>query len=193
MTHGIGHNRPPGATGWQKHCWTKARKALVGERLPLEMIKVRMARARELGLSFPQYRSILLGGGRDITAFLFTAEGLHLRLARELEVPAAVRTKLAQIKRCDLLALSPSGEVPEAFRSELAMVTGATIADAAAAPEAHYSWQAQRHAVRDLLNANSVPSSCVVMIGHGDAQQGWAQAAQLVRYLPRTEYFDVTA
>ncbi|RED11372.1 hypothetical protein POI8812_01765 [Pontivivens insulae] len=193
MTHGIGHNRPPQPTGWQRHCWTRARKELVGERLPLEMIKVRMARARELGLSFPQYRSILLGGGRDITAFLFTAEGLHLKLTRELSIPDAVRDKLGTLRRADLLALSPSGEVPRQFADELGSLAEVTIKDAGAEPEPHYSWSQQRAALRDLLRANAVPAASVVMIGRGAHQQGWAEAAELVKYLPRDEYFAESA
>ncbi|WP_316016165.1 hypothetical protein [Roseobacter sp. HKCCA0434] len=190
MTAGIGHNRPPeSANAWARHCWTRARAELVGERMPIEMVRTRMARARELGLSFPQYRSILLGGGRDVTAFLFTCEGLHLKLRRELEMPAPVREKLAGIVRTDLVALSPSGGVPEAFRAELSAVAGRDFRAAGAEPEVHASWSEQRRAVRDLIGAAKLPAQSVVMIGQG-RDIGWAEAAQLVRFIPREDYFE---
>ena len=49
---GIGHNQgPPLEAGfsWRKHVWTKARKELL-PKLPLEVIRRRVARAQELGV-----------------------------------------------------------------------------------------------------------------------------------------------
>lgn len=193
MKPGPGHNDPPGVpNGWARHCWSRARAELIGERMPVEMLRIRMARARELGLSFPQYRSILLGGGRDVTAFLFTVEGLHLRLTRELSMPDHVREKLGAVTRCGLLALAPSGEVPQAFRQELSQVSGVSFADAAAEPEPHATWGQGRRAVHALLRAGGLPAQSVVMVGQGAREQGWAEAAQLVRFLPRADYFAET-
>ena len=59
----------------------RARRELL-PRLPLEVVRRRVARARQLGLAYPQYAAILLGTGRDIVAFLFTDGGLRLRLER---------------------------------------------------------------------------------------------------------------
>ena len=190
MRPGPGHNNPPGVpNGWARHCWSRARADLIGERMPVEMVRIRMARARELGLSFPQYRSILLGGGRDVTAFLFTVEGLHLRLTRELSMPDAVRAKLGAITRCGLLAFAPSGEAPQAFRQELSSVAGVGFADAGPEPEPRATWGQGRAAVHALLRAEGLPAQSVVMVGHGARERGWAEAAQLVRFLPRADYF----
>ncbi|SOH95584.1 hypothetical protein SAMN06273572_11279 [Monaibacterium marinum] len=194
MKPGIGHNKPPeSATGWTRHCWTRARADLVGERLPIDMLRVRMARARQLGLSFPQYRSILLGGGRDVTAFLFTVEGLHLRLQRELSMPDPVRSKLAEVSNCGLMAFAPSGEVPEQFRQEVSEVSGVRFTAAGAEPEQSAGWRASRDAVHNLLRSEGLAAQTVVMIGNSARETGWADAAQLVKFIPRAEYFPVEA
>ena len=114
---GIGHNRAPG-NGWQRYCWGRARKELIGH-VPLEIVRMRMRRAKELGLAYPQYASILMGTGRDVIGFLFTAEGLQLKLAQRLELPAEVREKLHGLIGCKMLALSPEAEVPADFLEEL--------------------------------------------------------------------------
>jgi hypothetical protein len=104
---GIGHNQgPPLESGrsWRAHCWKAARRELL-PRLPLEVVRRRVARARQLGLAYPQYASILLGTGRDIVAFLFTQEGLRLRLERELALPRPIADKLIALERCDRLMM----------------------------------------------------------------------------------------
>ncbi|MHA3914480.1 hypothetical protein [Halovulum sp. GXIMD14793] len=101
--YGPGHNKGPKfepGQGWRRHCWKKARRDLIGT-VPLEIVRGRMRRAKELGLAYPQYASILKGAGRDVTAFLFTHQGLRLKLARRLEMPTEVREKLSGLIRCD--------------------------------------------------------------------------------------------
>jgi len=189
MKPGIGHNNPPqNVPGWTRHCWTRARKEMLGERMPIDMLRIRMARARELGLSFPQYRSILLGSGRDVTAFLFTVEGLHLRLQRELSMPDPVRAKLGEIANCGLMAFAPSGEVPAQFKAELTEAAGISFIAAGAEPERGAGWRTSRDAVHQILRAQKLPSQTVVMIGNG-AEHRWAEAAQLVKFIPRADYF----
>ncbi|MEM7238801.1 MAG: hypothetical protein AAF501_13400, partial [Pseudomonadota bacterium] len=81
---GIGHNLgPPIEPGrsFRRFAWAKARRELL-PKLPLEVLRRRVARARDLGLAYPQYASILLGTGRDVIAFLFTADAVGLRVAR---------------------------------------------------------------------------------------------------------------
>jgi hypothetical protein len=84
---GIGHNGGPSMEpgyGFRKVAWSKARRALLPS-LPLEIVRVRVARAKRLGLPYRTYATIRATSGRDIVAFLFS--GNALGLARSARVP----------------------------------------------------------------------------------------------------------
>ena len=193
MTHGkIGHNAGPPIkphSGWHVHCWKKARADLIGPRMPIETVRYRIKRAKALGLSYPQYASALLGTGRDITAFLFTTDGLHLRLQRRLDMPDAVREKLAAVENCALTAFSPNDENPEEFRLELQDVSGVTFAAAAQQPFEPATWRDARSAVRSVLDDVRLPRDAVVMIGQGEIEKKWADAGGLAQFFPTHTYF----
>ena len=57
---GIGHNNGPtmeaGYT-WRKHVWTRARADLLPT-LPIEVVRLRVKRAAELGLPYKTYASV---------------------------------------------------------------------------------------------------------------------------------------
>lgn len=190
MTPGIGHNSD-GALGrsWRRYAWARARRELKPARVPLEIVRIRVRRAQALGLAYPQYASILLGSGRDIVGFLFTVDGLQLRLRRRLEMPEAVRGKLAGLMAGERLALAPPEEGAEPFREELESVSGARFASVARAPEPAAPWAAGRAAVRAALAPLRLPSDAVVMIGGAETEAAWAEAARLASYLPTDAYF----
>jgi hypothetical protein len=50
--------------------------------LPLEIVRVRVARAKRLGLPYKTYATIRATSGRDIVAFLFSGNALGLSPAR---------------------------------------------------------------------------------------------------------------
>ncbi len=187
---GIGHNKGPSlepGAGWRRYCWKRSRQALMQKTVPLEIVRMRMRRAKELGLAYPQYASILRGTGRDVVGFLFTCDGLGLRLRRRLEMAEPLREKLGTLIDVDLMAFAPSGEVPEAFRGELAEVAAVPIASAGAEPRA--GWDAARRAVRDVLDPLKLPGDAVVMIGGEAAAEDWAMAGRLAGYLRGDAYF----
>jgi hypothetical protein len=189
-TPGIGHNSNTAmGLGFRKYAWKRARKNLIGARVPLEIVRIRVRRAQELGLAYPQYASILLGSGRDITGFLFTVGGLQLRLRRELEMSSEVRAHLIALRRVERLALSPAGECPEAFRQELEAVSSAPIAAAAPEPDKAGHWGAARDAVLAALRPLKLPRDSVVMIGDGKAEDGWATAALLAGFIESNQFF----
>lgn len=186
---GIGHNKGPSmepGAGWRRYCWKRARQGLVKTAVPLEIVRLRMKRARELGLAYPQYASILRGTGRDVVGFLFTCDGLGLRLRRRLEMPGDVREKLGQLIDVNVMAFAPEGEVPEAFRDELAEISGVAIASAGAPPRP--GWSAKRQAVRSVLDPLKLPGDAVVLIAHEGAED-WAVAGKMAGFLPGHEYF----
>lgn len=77
---GIGHNKGPtieAGKSWRKHCWTKARRELLPT-LPIEIVRRRVARAKELGLDYKSYASIRAASGHDVVAFLFSSNALRV-------------------------------------------------------------------------------------------------------------------
>lgn len=191
----IGHNKGPSLNtglGWQKHCWSKARKDLLGKAIPIEVVRMRIKRARELGLAYPQYAAIMLGTGRDIVGFLFTVDGLHLRLRKRLEMPDQVQDKLQSLRKCNLMAFPPSGENPETFRVELQQVAGVPFVAAAPEPKADINWPEARSAVRAALDPLKLPSDAVVMIGTRDMEKQWAAAGKMARFIPSSDYYSTS-
>lgn len=186
---GIGHNSSAAGQGWRRFAWKKARKKLVAARVPLEIVRIRVRRAQRLGLTYPQYASVLLGSGRDIVGFLFTVNGLQLRLARRLEAPPHVAAKLQTAPDAPRIVLSPADEAPEAFRMELAEAISSRIDAAAAAPAPASTWGEARLRVQTALLAAGLPADGVVLVGEGREDAGWADAAFLAKFIPTAEYF----
>ena len=187
---GIGHNQgPPLEAGrsWRAHCWKAARRELL-PRLPLEVIRRRVARARQLGLAYPQYASILLGTGRDVVAFLFTSESLGLRLERELAMPGRVAERLRALERCDRLMIAEAGANIAALGHALA-ARQIPFAAVAVAPPRHAAWAEGRAAIRAVLEPGRLPSDAVVMVGTTSEERGWADAARLASFLAADSYF----
>lgn len=186
---GIGHNSGIIGQGWRRFAWKKARKDLVAARVPLEIVRIRVRRAERLGLTYPQYASVLMGSGRDIVGFLFTVNGLQLRLARRLEAPAHVAAKLRSAPDAPRIVLSPPEESVAAFRVELAEVTEARIDAVAPAPVPAAAWGVARRVVKRALADAGWPADGVVMIGEGEEDARWADAGFLGKFIPTNDYF----
>lgn len=191
---GIGHNQGPpldAGTRWRTHCWKTARKSLVGT-IPLEVVRRRVKRARELGLDYPAYASILLGSGRDIVGFLFTCDAIGLRLQRTLPLPVPVRDKLEGLTRCDRLLLGPGDSDP----ADLAQVLRDTLRPPfrAAGPGPADGRPAEaRRSLRALLDPLNIPGDAIVMIGTRAEERDWAEAARLSKFMSSDAYFSPAA
>ncbi len=103
---GIGHNGGPTmetGAGWRRHCWKAARRQLLPQ-LPIEVLRRRLRRAREVGLDYSTYATLRASGGDDIVAILFSTNALRLLRERDL-LPAGRAEKLRQMQRCGRLVL----------------------------------------------------------------------------------------
>lgn len=61
----IGHNNgPPLEDGpsWSLHCWTKSH-ARAWKTPPIEVVRLRLARAQELGMTYKEYTAYLMDKG----------------------------------------------------------------------------------------------------------------------------------
>lgn len=181
---GLGHNQGPPLQpghGFRVHAWKKARAKLM-PKLPLEVLKRRVARAQELGLAYPQYASILLGSGRDVLAFLFTCEAVGLRLERASRIPDPVARRLAMLRSVRRLLMIPAeaGDpaVPPALIDRISLGPGPAAIPAEA-----------RAVIQEILAPERLPGDAVVLIGTQPVERGWAESARLAKFLPAETYF----
>ncbi|MEM7490452.1 MAG: hypothetical protein AAF390_15135, partial [Pseudomonadota bacterium] len=98
MAPGIGHNSRQDFDGYtgRLHQWRRARTALLGKALPLEVVRMRVRRAAALGLDYGTYASVRATTGRDIVALLFSSNALGM--IRRAEMDAARAAKLARVE-----------------------------------------------------------------------------------------------
>ena len=186
----IGHNQGPPLDpdrSWRAHCWRAARRRLA-PRLPLEIVRRRVARAKALGLEYPQYASILLGTGRDVVAFLFTSDALGLRLERQLRIDTAARAKVARLQQSERLLFCRSGDEPALALAMLDASAQLPFLAAGRSPVAPATVPAGRTAIRGVLDPLRLPGDAVVMIGTERDERVWAEAARLAKFLPATAY-----
>lgn len=188
MTAGPGHNsarvEEPGFA-WRRHCWTEARRALLPT-LPLEIIRIRVARAREIGLDYRTYASVRAASGHDVVAFLFSSNALRLLRAQDA-LPADRAAKLAALVRVERIVLALPPNDAESLRAAIAQ--GAPLDAAAPAPRAFASWSETRSALRAALAPRRTPADAVLLIGDTALEREWAVAGRLAGYLSADRYF----
>jgi hypothetical protein len=196
----IGHNQGPpldAATRWRAHCWRQARQQTL-KKLPIEVVRRRVARAKMLGLAYPAYASILLGSGRDIVGFLFTADAIGLRLEKAARRGAALpmldgaaARKLSVAPAATRALLVPRSLLVDAGRDLVAILSriGPGVDGIAAAPAGGASDPEARQAIRALLDPLKLPGDAVVMVGARPDERRWAEAARLARFIAAPVYF----
>lgn len=178
---GLGHNGGPsldGGGGWNTHCWRQARAALVPT-LPVEVVRLRVKRAKELGLPDKTYAGIRAQTGHDVVAFLFSSNALQVT-AQSPEIPQPEAAKLAAVQAHRIgLATAP---LPA---SALALNPGLD-----AAHPAPYALARPRDIRADLRAAmGRLPSDRVVLVGLGALERDWCAAGRLAAFVPADHYF----
>jgi hypothetical protein len=186
---GIGHNRGPAMdadVSWRRHCWTVARRELLPH-LPLEVVRLQVRRAREIGLDYRTYASVRATTGRDIVAFLFSSNALRMVRAQDVltDDPAA---RLREVGACarGLLAQPPLDAARLA--SAIEARDGVRFETAAPAPGFFAPWQEIRAGVLAALPPRARPGE-VVLVGEAPGESAWVEAARLAAYLPAERFF----
>ena len=182
----LGHNQGPTmerGAGWRRYAWRRARADLL-PKLPLEVVRLRVKRARELGLDYRSYASIRAANGRDVVAFLFSSNAL--RVDRETQRPLPVRQdKLEAIRQCERLALvAPASALPT-----FAETNAALFAAMQSAPTLSDTWPEIRAKVGALTSARGLPPDGVVVIGETHLERDWLLAGRLGGYISADRYF----
>jgi hypothetical protein len=168
----IGHNRGPALepdNGWQRHCWTQARAALLPH-LPLEVLRGRLRRAAELGLDYRTYAGIRATTGRDVIAVLFSSNAL-----------VDTAGKLASLRGAGRIGLAIRPLSPPVLRRLVPDLDDAHPAPGHLAPHAE-----ARARLRAALG--QVPGDGAILIGAHGLEADWAVAARLAAYVPADRY-----
>lgn len=178
----IGHNGGPSlapGSSWQRHCWTHARRALLPT-LPIEVLRLRVKRAKDLGLDYQTYASVRASTGQDVVAFLFSSNALRIQ-ARQPVLPQDRASALAALA-CQRIALAQA--MPEA----LILAANPGHLDAASpAPQPFARFAQARAALRAALP--QIPGDRVILIGDTGLEREWLGAGRLAAYLPAERYF----
>lgn len=181
---GIGHNGGPSLEpgfGWRKHCWSVARERLLPT-LPVEVVRLRVRRAAELGLDYRTYASVRAATGHDVVAFLFSSNALRM-MAPVPVLPADRAAKLAVVRDCGRVALAQRPLTVAAVA-----VAGEGVLDAVhPAPELLGRWREAGAALRVALGR--VPGDRVILVGETALEREWCAAGRLAGWVPAERYF----
>ena len=180
----IGHNRGPSMEaghGFRRLSWSKARSDLLPT-LPLEVVRLRVARAKRLGLPYKTYATIRATSGRDIVAFLFSGNALELH--RRVELPPRIGARLADLPAKRLAAIY-APVTPEL----VATANQGRIDAAGRAPDITASWASMRDDLRAITAARSLPGDAVVLVAATALEREWCAAAGLAATLPADGFF----
>ena len=183
---GIGHNQGPSmepGMSWRRHAWGKARARLLPV-LPIEVLRLRVRRAADIGLDYRTYASIRASTGHDVIGFLFSTNALRM-LAPRPELPDSRRAALAAITGAGRVALARGPLTVE----QVLQSAGEALDAAHPAPRPFAGWSESRAAVLAALNGPRWQADRVVMVGDMADERDWAQAARLAWYLPADRYF----
>jgi hypothetical protein len=180
----IGHNGGPSTEpgqSWRRHCWKVARTELLPT-LPLEVLRLRVARAKDLGLEYKTYASVRAATGHDVVAFLFSSNALRVTLARTA-LPNDRAAKVQSLVDVARIGLA-SGVLP----ASLLLAANEGLLDRAEDAPGHLAaWGAARRRMLEILG--KTPADRVVLVGDMALERDWASAGRLAGYLPAERYF----
>jgi hypothetical protein len=178
----IGHNGGPSmeeGTSWRRHCWTKARADLLPT-LPIEVVRLRVRRAAELGLDYRTYAGVRAQTGHDLVGFMFSSNALGLLRAGDA-VP------LARVEKLSAIAAERVGLVRPGLALAALQVACPALDRVEAAPLAQASWSEMRRVVRAALGGKAADG--VLLVGDAPWEKDWTAAARLAGYLPAERFF----
>ena len=183
----IGHNGGPsleGGVSWRKHCWSAARGTLLPT-LPIEVVRLRVKRAAELGLDYRTYASVRAATGHDVVAFLFSSNALRM-VAPDPALPPDRAAKLAILRDCGRVALA----IRPLDAAQVAGAGGALLDSAHMAPELLGCWREAGAALRAALGP--MPGDRVILVGETALEREWCAAGRLAGWVPADRYFAAT-
>ena len=180
----IGHNggptMQPGAA-WRAHCWRAARAALLPT-LPIEVLRLRVKRAKALGLEYKTYASVRAASGHDVVAFLFSSNALRVHaLAPTMDAAHTARLLAAQDCSHIGLAVAPLGPgLLQAANPDSLQATHP-------APYVLAKFRDQAQHIRAAVGV--LPRAGVVLVGDHGLEHDWMVAGRLAAFIPAEHFF----
>lgn len=187
----IGHNGGPtleAGHAWRRTCWRRARADLL-PKLPVEVVRNRVARARALGLDYKTYAGVRATTGRDLVAFLFSSNALGLT-ARDTRLPADRARVLNERPACDRLVAAHRPIRAEDLVERLAAAQGIDLRAAFTAPSIVDSWSATSAMLRRRVGDLGLPADAVLLVGDGPLERDWLAAGRFAGYVSADAYFN---
>lgn len=185
---GIGHNGGPAmddGVGWRRHCWSVAREQLLPH-LPIEVVRMRVKRARELGLDYRTYATAREAAGRDIIAFLFSSNSLRVfRQADPLPSDRALRLREITGAGRALVAQPPIEAKSLAARIEADH--GVDFSASGPAPRFGAAWADIRARVLDAIG--DLPPGGVWLVAETPEERLWCEAGRLGGHFSGERFF----
>lgn len=185
----LGHNNGPSmAKGvrFRKLCWSKARAELL-PKLPIEVIRRRVKRAKDLGLDYKSYASIRATSGHDVVAFLFSSNALRLLRDRGA-MPADRVEKLTALQRTGKLVAVNAPLTTDAMLTAAAKA-GIQLDTVIRAPDMTHTWGQARGIILSALEPGKLPADTVVAIGDTALEREWCAAGRLAGYVSAQSFF----
>jgi hypothetical protein len=183
---GIGHNKGPTMEPghlWRTHQWRSAQRALMPNAIPLMIVRMRMKRAAELGMSYKTYARIRQTSGQDILGLLFSSNALRI-IGHGARIPEAEDRVLQAVKDTRKLSLVYPPNTPVAVRA-----ANPVLDATGGAPKFTESWAQMRNRVQGLIQSQKLPGSAVLVIGDAPLEADWTTAGRAAGYLSAQEYF----
>lgn len=179
---GMGHNGGPQTEGiaWRTHCWKTARAKLMPV-LPIEVVRLRVERAKDLGLPYKTYAGLRAASGHDIIAFMFSSNTLRVTPAHT--IPADLAAKLHSLRQVGRIGLAQTGQPDALITANFGILDSAGKAPRPFAPF--------REAVGALRTAmGKLPGDQVVLIA-SDApwEREWLAAGKLGGMVSAEQFF----
>ena len=184
MHIGMGHNNGASledGVAWRTYAWRRARADLLPT-LPIEVVRLRVARARELGLPYRTYAGVRASTGHDVIGFLFSTNALRLLRATD-QMPADRRARLAALVTCDRTALVQPPLAP------MQVLAQGELDAAHPAPQFTTSWSEMRDHLRAVLGERRRPADGYILVGETTVERDWCEAGRLAGILTGDDYF----
>lgn len=147
--------------------------------LPIEVVRLRVNRAKALGLPYKTYASFRAATGHDLVGFLFSSNALRLDRGAE---------SAARLCRIEAITASRVAVVLPPLRPE-AVARLAGIDAAHRAPSLSMTWRETREAIKAMARAQGHRSGQFVLIGETALEEDWAYTGQTAGFLAGERFF----
>lgn len=152
--------------------------------IPLMVVRMRVARARALGLDYKAYAAIRQATGRDILALLFSSNALRVVRADTPQIPLREADVLSCVTGAQKLAL-----VHRPLAAEAVGRANPVLDSTQAAPLFTDSWGQMRDHLAGVLHGRKLVGDQVLIVGDTGFERDWTAAAKAAGYVEAARYF----